>query len=545
MHGKIQDWPLTVDKIIDHAAATYRDREVVTRAVEGGIYRTHYSEIRTRAKRVSAALVEDGIEKGDRVATLAWNTWRHMETWYGGMGIGAVIHTINPRLHPSQIAWIINDAEDKVLFVDTTFLPIIEAIKDSIPTVKRVVVLTGPEHMPQTALTNAMSYELYIDGRRENTEWGNFDENTPCGLCYTSGTTGNPKGVTYTHRSNILHTLISMAPDLMGAGAGDVMLPIVPMFHANAWGLVFTCPAIGTKMVMPGAQMDGASIYELLETEKVTLSAAVPTVWLMLLQHLQANNLKLPHLRRVLIGGAAVPEKIVRIFEDDYEVEVVHAWGMTETSPIGTQGALAPELADAPREEQLAYKLKQGRPPFGVELCLKDDAGNVLPRDGKTSGRLMVRGLAVVGQYFKGVGGDILDDDNWFDTGDVATLDQNSTMQITDRAKDVIKSGGEWISSIDIENFAVTHPDVANAAAIGIYHPKWDERPLLVIQPAEGASPTAESILAALDGKIAKWWTPNAVEFVDAIPLGATGKIDKRALRETFKDYAFPNVESD
>ncbi|NBC20343.1 MAG: long-chain-fatty-acid--CoA ligase [Alphaproteobacteria bacterium] len=541
MQGIMQDWQLTVDKILDHAAENHGRREIVTRSVEGPIVRTSYSELHSRAKQVSAALLDLGIKQGDRVATLAWNSARHMECWYGAMGIGAVLHTINPRLHPEQIAWIANHAEDRILMVDTTFLPIIEGAWEHFRTLEKIIVLTDEQHMPQTSL-DAVPYELWIDGQSASTPWGGFDENTACGLCYTSGTTGNPKGVLYSHRTNVLHTFMTLPPDVMNLSSADTVLPVVPMFHANAWGLAFSCAAVGAKMVMPGAQMDGASIYQLLNDEKVTITAAVPTVWLMLLNHLEENNLDLPHLKRVVIGGSAVPERILRAFEQTYDVDVVHAWGMTETSPLGTLGALPAHLVGADIESRIAYKLKQGRPPFGVELKIVDDAGKRLPRDGETSGRLMIRGLAIAAGYFKGEGGNKLDEEGYFDTGDVATLDEMSTVQITDRAKDVIKSGGEWISSIDLENIAVGHPKVANAAAIGIYHPKWDERPLLIVQPAPGETPTKEEVLAQLQGKIAKWWTPDDVAFVEEIPLGATGKINKLKLRETFKDYTLPTA---
>lgn len=542
MKGIMQDWQMTVDKVLDHAALNFSDREIVTRSVEGPIVTTTYAEVHGRAKQVSDALLEHGIGVGDRVATLGWNTARHMECWYGAMGIGAVLHTINPRLHPEQIAWIANDAEDRILILDTTFLPIIEAVKDHLPLIEKFVLLCEPKDMPETTLQNVVSYELWIDGRAKSATWGGFDEDTACGLCYTSGTTGNPKGVLYSHRSNVLHTLITMGKDVMGVGASDVVLPVVPMFHANAWGLAFSCPGTGAKMVMPGAKMDGASIYELLDTQKVTVTAAIPTVWLMLLNHLQENNLKLPHLNKVLIGGSAIPERILRAFEEEYEVDVTHAWGMTETSPLGTLGALPPRLIDAPIDERMAYKLRQGRPPFGVELKVVDDNGVEQPRDAQTSGRLLVRGAAIAGGYFKGAGGNVLDENGFFDTGDVAHLDYDGTMTITDRAKDVIKSGGEWISSIDIENHAVGHAKVANAAAIGIYHPKWDERPLLILQPVPGETPTKEELIDHLTGKIAKWWMPDDVVLVDEIPLGATGKINKLALRETFKDYKLPTA---
>ena len=541
MKGLMQDWQLTTNKILEHAKRINPTREIVTRRVEGNIEHTTYGDLFDMSKQVSTALQDEGIGLGDRVATLGWNSERHMASWYGAMGIGAVLHTVNPRLHPEQIAWIINHAEDKVLIFDKTFLPIVEAIKDNIPTVKSFVIYAGADTMPENTL-GAVPFDIWIDGRSQNVRWGDFPEDTACGLCYTSGTTGDPKGVLYSHRSNVLHTMITMQRDAIGMGANDVVLPVVPMFHANAWGLTFSCPATGANMVMPGAQMDGASIYELLDTEKVTITAAVPTVWLMLLTYLQENDLKLPHLNKVIIGGSAVPEKILRAFEEDYEVDVVHAWGMTETSPLGTLGTLPPHMLDADIDTRMAQKLKQGRPPFGVELKIVDDEHNDVAWDGETSGRLLVRGPGIAAAYFKGAGGKVVDEDNWFDTGDVANMDQYGTMQITDRAKDVIKSGGEWISSIDIENIAVGHPKVANAAAIGVYHPKWDERPLLIIQPVEGENPSKEEIFAALEGKIAKWWTPDDITFVDNIPLGATGKINKLALRDTFKDYKLPTA---
>ncbi|MEM7662988.1 MAG: long-chain-fatty-acid--CoA ligase [Pseudomonadota bacterium] len=541
MKGIMQDWPLTVDKILDHAKLQNSGREIITRRVGGQIVRTTYADVHARAKQVSGALVEGGIGLGDRVATLGWNSARHMEAWYGTMGIGAVLHTVNPRLHPEQIAWIINHAEDKVLIFDTTFLPIVEAVKEHLVTVKTFVIFADESDMPENSV-GAIAFDSWISGQSTDIRWGDFPEDTACGLCYTSGTTGNPKGVLYSHRSNVLHTLITMTKDALGMGSEDVVMPVVPMFHANAWGIAFSCPATGANMVMPGAQMDGASIYELLDTEKVTITAAVPTVWLGLLTYLQENQLKLPHLKKVIIGGSAVPERILRAFEEEFEVDVVHAWGMTETSPLGTLGNLPPHLVNADIDTRMTQKLKQGRAPFGVELKIVDDENNDLARDGQTSGRLLVRGAAIAGGYFKGDGGNVLDDDGFFDTGDVANIDEHGTMQITDRAKDVIKSGGEWISSIDIENIAVGHPKVANAAAIGIYHPKWDERPLLIIQAAPGEAPTKDEILANLEGKIAKWWTPDDVQFVEEIPLGATGKINKLALRETFKDYKLPTA---
>jgi fatty-acyl-CoA synthase len=548
MLGLMQDWQMTLDKVLDHAAAKHGHRQIVTRSIEGPMVATDYAALHTRAKQVSHALIDAGVGIGDRVATLAWNSGRHMEAWYGAMGIGAVLHTLNPRLHPEQIAWIANHAGDEVLMFDLTFAPIIEKIHPHLLTVKHYVLFTDRAHMPaQTTIPNLLCYEDWIAGRPTDAAWGQFDENTAAGLCYTSGTTGNPKGVLYSHRSNLLHAMVVCMGDTFGMSAKDVVLPVVPMFHANAWALTFAAPLVGCKLVMPGAKLDGASVYELLETEKVTLTAAVPTVWLMLLQHLRDNNLKLSTLKRVIIGGSAVPEAILRAFEQDYGIDVVHAWGMTEMSPMGTLGTLAPEDQTASFDERVRLKLKQGRAPFTVDMKIVNDAGEKLPHDGKTFGRLMVKGPAVTKAYFRGDGarnaqGTVLDNEGYFDTGDVATLDERGYMTITDRAKDVIKSGGEWISSIEIENIAVGAPGVANAAVIGIFHPKWDERPLLIVQPKPGAQPTKEELLKFLEGKIAKWWTPDDVAFVDNIPLGATGKINKLALRETFKNYTLPSA---
>ena len=541
MLGLMQDWPLTVDKIIDHARNWHGAREVVTRSVEGPIVRTTYAQIHDRAKRVSSVLKDWGIEPGDRVATLAWNTANHIETWYGVMGIGAVCHTLNPRLFPEQLVYIINHAEDRIVFVDLTFVPLLEAILPHIPKVERVVVMTDAAHMPQTKLPRAVAYEDAIAGQPADVVWGDFEENTACGLCYTSGTTGNPKGVLYSHRSNFLHTFMGLQATVMGATPKEVILPVVPMFHANAWGIAFAGPAAGTKLVMPGARMDGAAIYELIEQEGVTFSAAVPTVWQGLFAHMKQNGLGFSTLKRVLIGGSACPESLIRGFHDDFGVEVTHAWGMTETSPIGTIANLPPEIVDLPYDEQMKYRLKQGVPPLGIELKLKDEAGVELPHDGTTFGRLMVKGPTISKGYFKD-DSPILDDEGFFDTGDVATVDEIGFMHITDRAKDVIKSGGEWISSIEIENIAVGHPKVEIAAVIGAAHPKWDERPVLILKLKPDHALDKQEHLDFLQGKIAKWWMPDDVVAVDEIPLGATGKIDKKLLRERFRDYRLPTA---
>ncbi|MBU1375949.1 MAG: long-chain-fatty-acid--CoA ligase [Alphaproteobacteria bacterium] len=544
MLGLMQNWPLTVDKILDHANAWHGAREVVSRSVEGPIVRTTYGQIHDRAKRVSNALKALGVQPGDRVATLAWNTGRHIEAWYGIMGIGAICHTLNPRLFAEQLCYIINHAEDKVLLTDLTFLPILLENRDKMPTVKHIIVLTDADGMKGVNFPGALAYETLIEQASADCVWGGFDENTAAGLCYTSGTTGNPKGVLYSHRSNFLHTIITMGRDVMDIAATDTVLPVVPMFHANAWGLALSCPAAGAKLVMPGAKLDGASVHELIESEGVTFSAAVPTVWQMLLTHLRETKGTLTTLKRVVIGGSAVPEAIVRGFRDEYGVDVTHAWGMTELSPLGTIAAPTAAIAASDAETQLRSKLKQGRPPLGIEMKLEDDAGKRLPHDGATFGKLKVKGPFVVGQYFKSEGGEILDGDGFFDTGDVATIDGDGFMQITDRAKDVIKSGGEWISSIEIENIAMGHPKAANAAVIGALHPKWDERPVLLVKLREGVEGTKDEFLSFLDGKIAKWWTPDDVVFVDDIPLGATGKIDKKLIRERMKDYVLPTAKA-
>jgi len=544
MLGLMQDWPLLLHRIIDHAANFHGERKVISRSIEGPIHTTNYRQVRARALKVSQRLSKDGIKLGDRVATLAWNTWRHLEAWYGIVGIGAIYHTVNPRLFPDQVVWIINHAEDRVMMTDLTFVPFLEKIADQLPTIERYILLTDAMHMPKTTLKNAVAYEDWIAEVDGDFKWVNLDENTAAGMCYTSGTTGHPKGVLYSHRSNVLHAYIAALPDSKGICSRDVVMPVVPMFHANCWSLAFSTPMVGATMVMPGAKMDGASIYELLDTFKVSFTAAVPTVWLMLLQDLEKTGRRLPHLKRVVIGGSACPRAITKTFQEKYGVEVVHAWGMTEMSPLGSLCTMKPEYASLEGDAKLNVQMKQGHPPFGVEMKITDDAGRDLPWDGKTFGRLKVRGPAVAKAYYKGEGSEAFDKDGWFDTGDVATMDQYGYMQITDRAKDVIKSGGEWISSIDVENLAVGHPKVAEAAVIGISHPKWDERPLLVIVLKKGETVTKEELLEFMQGKIAKWWMPDDVVFVEEIPHTATGKIQKITLRQRFKDYRLPTAES-
>ncbi|MFO1147749.1 MAG: long-chain-fatty-acid--CoA ligase [Alsobacter sp.] len=542
MLGLMQDWPLLVHQVIDHAAREHGGRAVVSRSVEGPIHRTTYREVRDRSLRVAQRLQRDGIRFGDRVATLAWNTWRHLETWYGIAGIGAVYHTVNPRLFADQIVYIVNHAEDRLLFLDLTFVPMVEKLAERLPTVERYVVLTDGAHMPQTSLPNAVAYEDWLAEADGDFRWARFDENTACGICYTSGTTGHPKGVVYSHRSNVLHGLMMIQGEAFGLLPTSIVMPVVPLFHANSWSLAFSAPMAGASLVMPGPKLDGPSIHQLLEDEKVTVTAAVPTVWLALLAHLEQTNGSISTLKRVLIGGSACPRAVTEKFEKVYGVEVYHAWGMTEMSPVGSVCAPKPEVAHLEGDAVYDLKVKQGYAPFMVEMTIMDDEGRELPHDGKTFGRLKVRGPAVARAYFKGEGGDILDENGWFDTGDVATIDELGYMQITDRAKDVIKSGGEWISSIDLENLAVGHPEVAEAAVIGVAHPKWDERPLLIVVPKAGAGPSKEDVLGFLEGKIAKWWMPDDVVFVEEIPHTATGKIQKTTLRERFRDYRLPTA---
>jgi acyl-CoA synthetase (AMP-forming)/AMP-acid ligase II len=542
MRGLMQNWPLVVPSVIDHAARWHGEREMVTRTVEGPIHRTNYAELHLRARKLAQALQRLGVAKGQVVGTMAWNTHRHFEAWYAIMGAGAVCHTLNPRLFAEQLVYIVNHGEDRIVLLDTTFVPLLEAIWEKLPNVKAYILLTDRAHMPETVLPNCLCSEELIAAEDGDFSWVAVDEQDACGLCYTSGTTGNPKGVVYSHRSNVIHGLAANCADGLGARSVDNVLPVVPMFHANAWALVFAGPMAGCKLVMPGAKLDGESIYELLDGERVSVTAAVPTVWLMLLQYLEKTGAKLPHLDRVVIGGSAVPRVMLETFERDYDVEVVHAWGMTELSPVGTLASFKAGMETLTFDQRMDIKVKQGRPIYTVEMKVTDDEGEELPRDGKTFGHLLVRGPAVAGAYLKGEGGDILDADGWFDTGDVATLDELGFMQITDRAKDVIKSGGEWISSIEIENLAIGHPGVAEAAVIGIAHPKWDERPLLVVVPAAGLKPTKEEILSFLEGKIAKWWMPDDVAFVDEIPHTATGKLQKLTLRKQFENYKLPSA---
>jgi len=541
MLGLMQDWPLTLDKVLDHAKAWHGDREVIDRSVEGPIVRSTYAQVHERAKRVSNALLELGVKPGDRVATMATNTGRHLEAWYGIIGIGAVCHTLNPRLFVEQICYIINHAQDQVILTDATFAPMLAANRDKMPTVKHVVVLADEAQTAAAGFPGALPYETLLARSSPVCAWGGFDELTAAGLCYTSGTTGNPKGVLYSHRSNFLHTIMTLSVDMMAISAVDVVMPVVPMCHANAWGLIYSAPAAGAKLVLPGPKLDAPSLHELLETEEVTFAAAVPTIFQLLLQHLQATGGRLSTLKRVHIGGSAVPEALIRAYRDDYGVTLTQAWGMTELSPTGVTAKPSAAVAAMDAEGQMTYAAKQGRPPVTLEMKLTDDDGVRLPNDGKSFGRYQVKGPYVARQYFLN-DTPVLDDEGFFDTGDVASIDPLGYLQITDRSKDVIKSGGEWISSVEVENLAAGHPKALMAAVIGAPHPKWDERPLLLVKLREGISATKAEFLDFLDGKIARWWTPDEVLFVDDIPLGATGKIDKKVIRDRYKDFVFPDT---
>ena len=543
MFGLMQDRPLLIQQLIDHAALNHGDTEIVSRTLEGGIHRYTYRDARVRAKKAAEALTALGIKPGDRIGTLAWNGYRHFELYYGISGMGAVCHTINPRLFPEQIVYIVNHADDQLLFVDLNLLPVVEKLLPELKGVRHVVAMTDRAHLPKDCrIPNLLVYEELIAGKPGTFEWPEFDERTASSLCYTSGTTGNPKGVLYHHRSTILHAYGAALPDTLGLSARSVVLPVVPMFHVNAWGLPYSAAMVGAKLVFPGIALDGASLHELFETEGVTFTAGVPTVWLALLQHMQASKLKLSTVKYAVIGGSAAPPAMIETFARDYGVEVLHAWGMSEMSPLGTVNHPKEKHLKLPAADLLALRLKQGRPPFGVDMMIVDDAGKELPRDGKAFGDLLVRGPWITAGYFRGEGGKVLREGGWFATGDVATIDPDGYMQITDRSKDVIKSGGEWISSIDLENAAMAHPGVAEAAVIGIAHPKWDERPLLIIHKKPDAAVTRQELIQFLGTKVAKWWLPDDVQFVDAIPHTATGKILKTKLRETFKDYKLPTA---
>jgi len=543
MDGLMQDRPLLISSLIDHANQLHPGAEIVSRTVEGPVHRCTYGDIHRRSKQLAKALIALGVEPGDRIATIAWNGYRHMELYYGVSGMGAVLHTINPRLFPEQITYIANHAEDRYVFFDVTFAPLIEKLGPAMKSVKGFVAMTDREHMPALTVPNLLCYEELVRAQDSDFEWPAFDERTASSLCYTSGTTGNPKGVLYTHRSTVLHSYAACMVDSLGLSSGESVLLVVPMFHVNAWGMPYAGAMSGAKLVMPGPALDGKSVYELMRDEKVTLALGVPTVWLMLLQHVDATGADPKQeltLKRVVIGGSAAPRAMSEKFETGFGAFVVHAWGMTEMSPLGTVCNLLPKHRGRDLQQRLDLQAKQGRAIFGVEMKITDAEGRRLPHDGTAFGHLRVRGPWVTRGYFKGDGGQILDGEGFFDTGDVATIDADGYMQITDRAKDVIKSGGEWISSIDLENAAMGHPAVAEAAVIGIAHAKWQERPLLVVVRKPGKDATREDLLQFLEGKMAKWWVPDDVVFVSELPHTATGKLLKTKLRETFKDFELP-----
>ena len=538
----IQDQSLLISSLIQYAAQYHGKREIVTRTIDRNIHRTTYAEVYKRTQQLANALEALGAEPGDRIGTIAWNSFRHLEVYYATSGVGCVCHTINPRLFVEQLIYIINHAEDKFLFIDSSFVELVEQLSTQLEGVKGIVVMCDQEEMPVTTLDNTYCYESLISGQEDRYSWPKFDENTASSLCYTSGTTGNPKGVLYSHRSTVLHSWCASSPDTLGICNNDSLLVIVPMFHANAWGTPYAAPMSGAKMVFPGPHLDGESLVELIEQEDVTCSAAVPTVWLGILQYLKKTNKGLGILERVAIGGTAAPPIMIRTLQEEYGVRVCHAWGMTEMSPLGTTGTLKKDSLSLPKEEQYKLQEKQGRGIYGVEMKIVDDDGGELPRDGVAFGNLMVRGPWIASGYFKGEGGEVLDPDGWFPTGDVATLDAEGYMQITDRAKDVIKSGGEWIGSIELENVAMEHVGVAECAVIGVSHPKWDERPLLVVVREAGSEVTPEEILKFFVGKTAKWWIPDDVVFVKELPHTPTGKVLKTKLRKDFASYVFPSL---
>jgi fatty-acyl-CoA synthase len=542
MLGLMQQMPLNISALIVHAENHHGDTEIVSRRVEGDIHRTHWAGIARRARQVANGLDRLALAQGDRVATLAWNGYRHLELYFGVSGSGRVLHTINPRLHPDQVAWIANHAEDQVLCFDMTFLPLVQKVHAHCKTIRHYVALCDANALPvDSGIPNLMSYEAWVGSQPDAYDWPELDENTASSMCYTSGTTGNPKAALYSHRSTLLHAFAAALPDVMCLSARDSILPVVPMFHVNAWGIPYSAAMVGAKLVFPGAQLDGKSVYELLESEGVTFAAGVPTVWQMLLGHMKPGGLRFSTLNRTVIGGSACPPAMITAFRDEYGVDVLHAWGMTEMSPLGTLCTLKNKHLSLPADEQMKIRLKQGRAIFGVDMKIVGDDGQAQAHDGVAYGDLMVRGPWVIREYYKSEGGNPLRD-GWFPTGDVGTIDPDGYLQITDRSKDVIKSGGEWISSIDIENIAMAHPAVAMAACVGIRHPKWDERPIVVVVKKPGLEVSRDELLDFYHGKTAKWQIPDDVVFVDAIPLGATGKMLKTELRKKLIDYRLPGI---
>ena len=538
MFGLMQDHPLLISTIFEHATKNFSKQEIVSNTVEGGIHRYTYLDWSKRTKKLANAFKSFGLKEGDRVGTLAWNGYRHLEIYYATSSSGLVCHTINPRLHPDQVSYIVNHAKDRVLCVDLNILPLVEQASENFKTVKAIIIMTDDENMVQTNFKDdikVICYENFIKDHSDQFEWPLLDEKTASSLCYTSGTTGNPKGVLYSHRSTVLHAYGMNLKDVVPYGVKDVVLPVVPMFHVNAWGTPYAAPMCGTKLVFPGAKLDGESLTNLMNDEKVTISLGVQTIWLLLLNYLRESGKKIDTVKRLIIGGSSCPRTLFEGFEDEFGAEVIHAWGMTEMSPLGTVNM--PSLGEVPnnRTEYYDQKLPQGRTIFGHQMKLVDDDGNDLPEDGITQGRLLSRGFWVLKEYFEDSSEkDRFLDGGWFDTGDVAKIDQDGFMTITDRTKDIIKSGGEWISSIDLENICVGHPEVANAAVISVPHEKWEERPIVIVQPMPGKSPVKEEILEMYNGRVSKWMIPDDVIFTDNIPLGATGKILKNKLRDQF-----------
>ena len=545
MLGLMQSQPLLISSLISFAERHHGDGEIVSRRVEGDIHRYTYRDLARRSRQLANALDGLGLQFSDRVASLAWNGYRHMEMYFGVSGSGRVLHTINPRLHPDQIAWIVNHAEDQVLCFDMTFLPLVQAVHAKCPTVKKWVALCDSDKLPaDSGIPGLTSYEDWIGGASAEYQWPTFDENSASSMCYTSGTTGNPKAALYSHRSTTLHAYAAALPDVMSLSARDAVLPVVPMFHVNAWGIPYSAALTGCKVVFPGPALDGKSVHDLIEAEGVTFAAGVPTVWQMLLNHVKSAGLKFSTLRRTVIGGSACPPAMITAFQDEYGVSVLHAWGMTEMSPLGTLCTLKNKHLQMGKDEQMHILQKQGRAIYGVDMKIVGADGQEQPWDGKSYGDLLVRGPWILDSYYKGESPLVKDEQGrgWFPTGDVATIDPDGFMQITDRSKDVIKSGGEWISSIDIENIAMAHPAVAMAACVGMPHPKWDERPIVVVALRPGAQVTREELLKFYEGKTAKWQIPDDVVFVDAIPLGATGKMLKTRLREQLAGYQLPGL---
>ena len=542
MLGLMQDRPLLISTLIEHAARYHPAVEIVSRTCEGPILRTNWAEVRSRAARLAKALKRMGIEPGDRVATLAWNTHRHLELYFAVSGIGAVLHTVNPRLFPEQIDYILNHAESRVLLFDVTFGGLVKDLRPKLGKVERFVAMTDAAHLTGD-LAGCDAYEDLIAAEDDVFYWPQFDEKSASSLCYTSGTTGNPKGVLYSHRSTVLHSFTACAADGLRLSSADSVLLAVPLFHVNAWGIPYAAAMCGAKLVLPGPRLDGRSLFEIAVAEGCNFSLGVPTVWLGFFKHVDDTpdiDLSGLKLERVVIGGSAAPRAVIERFRRDFGVFVIHAWGMSETSPLATIGNLLPKHEAASEEEQVVVQTRQGRAIYGVELRIRGEDGRPLPHDGAVAGDLLVRGPWVASGYFRGEGGDVLDAEGWFATGDVAKIDADGYVQLTDRSKDVIKSGGEWISSIDLENAAVAHPGVAEAAVIGVHHPRWQERPLMIVVPKPGRAPTREELLDFLSDRVAKWWLPDDIAFVETLPHTATGKLQKTKLREQFRDHQLP-----